>query len=80
MSDNNILAENNDDTMRISDMLKCSWENKWIQDFVYLLRKFFYIEYWSVREENENEIIQIIQNLLKEYLDFLNREIEKVLK
>lgn len=64
----------------VKAILKKSLDNKWIQEFVYLLRKFFYIEYWSNGEKNEQYTIQMIQNLLNEHLDFIkkDRETEEV--
>ena len=52
------------------------------QEFVYLLRKFFYIEYWSNVEKNERYTIQMIQEILKKHLDFLDedRRTEEVLR
>lgn len=38
------------------------------------VRKFFYIEYWSNVEKNERYTIQMIQEVLKKHLDFLDED------
>lgn len=38
---------NDNNRFQITGVLEKSLDNKWIQEFVYLLRKYFYIEYWS---------------------------------
>lgn len=73
MCDNKKLLENDNNIFQIERMLKKSLDNKWVQDFVCLLRKYFYIEYWSDEKKVERHTIQIIQSLLKEYLTFLDR-------
>lgn len=74
---------NDNNRFQITGVLEKSLDNKWIQEFVYLLRKYFYIEYWSDGKRAERYTVHIIQSLLKEYLAFLDRgdrEKDEVLK
>lgn len=82
MIDNKKLLGNDNDIFQIKEVLEKSLDNKWTQEFVYLLRKFFYIEYWSNVEKNERYTIQMIQEILKKHLDFLDedRRTEEVLR
>ena len=82
MIDNKKLLGNDNDIFQIKEVLEKSLDNKWTQEFVYLLRKFFYIEYWSNVEKNERYTIQMIQESLKKHLDFLDedRRTEEVLR
>ncbi len=82
MTDNKKLLGNDNDIFQIKEVLEKSLDNKWTQEFVYLLRKFFYIEYWSNVEKNERYTIQMIQKSLKKHLDFLDedRRTEEVLR
>lgn len=43
MIDNKKLLGNDNDIFQIKEVLEKSLDNKWTQEFVYLLRKFFYI-------------------------------------
>lgn len=74
MIDNKKLLGNDNDIFQIKEVLEKSLDNKWTQEFVYLLRKFFYIEYWSNVEKNERYTIQMIQEVLKKHLDFLDED------
>lgn len=74
MIDNKKLLGNDNDIFQIKEVLEKSLDNKWTQEFVYLLRKFFYIEYWSNVEKNERYTIQMIQEILKKHLDFLDED------
>lgn len=82
MIDNKKLLGNDNDIFQIKEVLEKSLDNKWTQEFVYLLRKFFYIGYWSNVEKNERYTIQMIQEILKKHLDFLDedRRTEEVLR
>lgn len=83
MRNSNKLLGNDNDILRIKGILEKSSDNKWIQDFVYWLRKFFYIEYWTDEKKEERYTVQMLQSLLKEYLGFLGRgerELEEVLR
>lgn len=64
MIDNKKLLGNDNDIFQIKEVLEKSLDNKWTQEFVYLLRKFFYIEYWSNVEKNERYTIQMIQHFI----------------
>lgn len=82
MIDNKKLLGNDNDIFQIKEVLEKSLDNKWTQEFVYLLRKYFYIGYWSNVEKNERYTIQMIQEILKKHLDFLDedRGTEEVLR
>ena len=43
MIDNKKLLGNDNDIFQIKEVLEKSLDNKWTQEFVYLLRKFFYM-------------------------------------
>ena len=73
MRDNKKLSGNDNDIFQIKRMLEKSLDNRWVQDFVCLLRKYFYIEYWSDEKKVERHTLQVIQSFLREYLTFLDR-------
>ncbi|MDU2006757.1 MAG: serine O-acetyltransferase EpsC [Lachnospiraceae bacterium] len=83
MRNRNELKKSDNDIFQIKGILEKSSDNKWIQDFVYWLRKFFYMEYWQGEKKDERYAVQMIQLLLKEYLDFLGKgdtAVEEVLR
>lgn len=83
MRNSNKLPGNDNDIFQIKDILEKYSDNKWLQDYVYWLRKFFYIKYWQDGKKDERYAVQMIQSLLKEYLDFLDRgdsAVEEVLR
>lgn len=83
MRNRNELKKSDNDRFQIKGILEKSSDNKWIQDFVYWLRKFFYMEYWQSEKKDERYTVQMIQILLKEYLEFLGKEdtaVEEVLR
>lgn len=79
MRDNKKLLENDNDIFQIKGMLEETLDNKWIQDFVYLLRKYFYIGYWSDEKSTERYVVQMLQSLLKD-LDIGDRKTDEVLR
>ena len=77
------MLENNYDIVQIEKILEKSLDDEWIREFIYLLRRFFFIEYWLEGKENEQQIVQRIKYLLKEYLTILsegNMETEDILR
>lgn len=62
----------------INSMMEKLFDDKWLQEFIQLLKKFYYTQYWSYNHDDEKQFIKEINTSLKEYLLFLGVETQAI--
>lgn len=68
MYEKNRALEHTHNLEKSGMILEKIFNNSWIQDFVCLLQRYFYIQFYANGKDEEQAIIQKIDNTLKEFL------------